>query len=191
MDIQNIMNTSISHTRLIIGAALLFVGAIIGVCIDPYLPAAVSPAAKSHEIGYQSGYQVGFDAAKSLVENSSLGKELKNPANTNTVSGTVTAIEGSTLTVQTESSNPFADPALATRAVSTNEATTVFKIVKKDAEQGIDSEAKLTPPQLVTVGVNVTDIKVGDVVTVASSGGIDTKKEFTAQFIQIMMKPTP
>jgi hypothetical protein len=176
--------------------ALLVIGAVAGALIDPYLPALVSNSKK--------GYQAGFNAARTLVLNSSLGAFLQTSNNdVRALAGTVTYINGSFLTLHVKSLNPFDDPALADRVIVINASTTVTRITQKDpvafqAEMAAFLKANAgrakpatAPVSFTTAAARVSDIKVGDTINVLAFGNVKTVKEFVAHSIQIQQKVAP
>ncbi len=169
------------------------VGAVVGVLVDPYLPASLSGSNKS--------YQAGFDNAKSLVENSSLGAAFKTPNEIKQLSGSVTAINGSQLTLKVKSTNPFDDPSLANRTVLLNTSTKVVSLtakpsatyqaevdsfIKAQSNTATTSATKSLPSAFVSSPVNITNIAIGDSINVLTSQNIKTLKEFTATEVQIL-----
>ncbi len=187
------METQSSLKFLIIGITAFLGGAIVGMFTDPYLPAPLSNTKK--------GYQFGFTAAQTLVENSSVGSFFRTPNDVRILSGTVTAISGDSFTVHLQSVNPFDDPSLADRTVIVNASTTVTRLVPVDPKvfqtemnsfmvttQGTATNTKAPPASFTTVVANEADIKVGDSVNVSASGNIKTLKEFIASDINILLK---
>lgn len=183
-----------------IGILLFLAGAVVEMFGDLYLPAQISNSAR--------GYQAGFNAAKTLVENSSIGALLGDTSTVRLLSGTVTAVNGSGLTLHVDSKNPFDDPALAFRTVLIGPSTSVVKLVLKDAKvyqaelnsyQKTQTTAKTSnanPPTLpspfIQTPAKAADISAGDSVTVIASENVKTLEQFTAQSIQIKPKaPAP
>ncbi len=159
---------------------------------------------KSSPTTGNDSYQAGFDAAKQLVLDSSLGGMFKTPDDIRSLSGTVTAISGNQLTLHTQSTNPFDDPALADRTVLINASTTVVKLAQKDpktfqtemnafmkATQSGTSQPATPPEPFTRVPATVADIAVGNVVTVSAADNVKTAKSFTASQIQIQQETLP
>ena len=184
-------------TYLIAGVALLLAGAIIGVFTAPYLPFSGSAT---------TSYQAGFDAAKKLVQNSSVGNFFATPDEVRSLSGTVTSISGDSLALHIRSVNPFDDPALADRTVLLNASTTVVKLTAKDPAvfqselssftkavqtKTVGANAIPSPSPFTSVTVSASSISVGDTINVISSSNVKTLKEFTARGIQIQPKASP
>jgi hypothetical protein len=170
---------------------LLLIGTIIGIFIDPYLPASLSNSKK--------GYQVGFSAAETLVQNSSLGSFFRTPSTVNALQGTVTSIHGNSLTLHISPVNPFDDPAFADRTIRITASTTIFSVVAVDpkvyqAEIAAFDKAKVTAPSTkvpsttITVPMSLSDVVVGDSVGVIATGDVKTVQEFPVQEIQIFPK---
>lgn len=195
MDTSNITKGHSLVTYLVASAGLLLIGATIGIFSYPYLSLSSSTANSA-----QKEYQAGFAAARALVENSSLGAMIKTPVDIRTLSGTVTANNGNSLTLHVQSVNPFDDPALADRSILITASTTVMRRIQKDpvvyrAEvanflknpQGATT-TRVLPEEYTSTPVKVSDIKVGDTVSVSASFGIKLVKEFNAGAIQILPK---
>jgi hypothetical protein len=171
---------------------LLLIGTIIGVLIDPYLPASLSNSKK--------GYQVGFSAAETLVQNSSLGSFFRTPATVNALQGTVTSMHGNSLTLHISPVNPFDDPAFADRTVTITASTTIYSVKSVDpkvyqAEMVAFIKTQPTvpgtkaPSATISLPMSLSNIAVGDSVGVITTGDVKTVKEFTAQSIQIFPMP--
>ncbi len=193
------METRNTMKYLTIGAVLFLAGAIIGAFANSYLSAAKISAA----------YQSGFDAAKTLVLNSSLAGFINTQSDVHTLTGTVTAINGNQFTLHLQSVSPFDDPTLADRIVTVDSATQVVNLVPKDPKifkSEVEAYAKLAqsgastsmtsvqssiPPNSFTqIATSSTAIKVGDPLTVAASENIKTAKEFVAVQVQIQARAT-
>ena len=181
-------NSPLSAKQITLGVAILVAGIIVGAAASFYFYSA-------------SSYQAGFNAARSLVEQSSLGGFFRTPTDARTLQGTVTALSGDRLTVRTHSSNPFDDPSLSDRTIFINASTTVIKVVQKDAKvfqaemlnflkasEGTATNSRILPVAFITTVANVSDIKVGDSVNVLASEDINSLSEFTARGIQILPK---
>ena len=180
---------------VVFGIVILLVGMVLGAVIDPYLPTSISNAKK--------GYQAGFDAAREVIKNSSLAGVLT-PSNLRTLSGRVTSVGANQITIHYTPSDPFADPALADRTILVNSSTNIVKLTQIDPKvfqtemaaflKAVETSSSTptqstlpsTPPSSSTaVTISLTDIKVGDAVTVMASENIGTAKEFTASEIQV------
>ena len=175
------------------GVICLLVGAAIGVFSAPYLHSNSNDT-----------YQAGFNAAKALVEKSSLGGVFKAPEDVRILSGTITAINGSSLTLHTPSVNPFDDPILSDRIILITASTTVLTLVQKDqnvlqaemaaftkASQSTVAGTSVTKPSFdpfLSVISSVKNISVGDTVTVIASENVKTLRTFSASEIRIMPK---
>jgi hypothetical protein len=171
----------------------LVVGMITGVVFDPYLPAPLSNT--------ERGYQNGFSAAKSLVENSAIGSTLlRTPEDIRTLSGMVTVVNGNTITLHTISNDPFADAALSDRMVTIDASTKIVALTQKDPKtlQGEmaafakASPASATPPAPFTqTPADRSSITVGTTLSVTAPENIRSTKEFTASEIMISTQVTP
>ena len=158
----------------------LLAGIILGVFVDPYLPASISNAKK--------GYQAGFEAAKMLVASSSVGAMFNTPADVRSLSGTVTAIHGDTLTLHVGVTDPFGDPALADRMVTIDASTTIVRLTIRPGSPATSKDAIPTPPLFTQTAVNLSGISIDDPLTVTAAENIATAKAFTATGIQIQAR---
>lgn len=172
-------------TYFSIGVLLLLAGAVIGAFVMQYFSSGNS----------STSYQAGFDAAKTLVENSSVGGMFKTPDDVRILSGTVSAISGNQLTLHTNVVNPFDDPALADRTVLMNASTTVVRLIQEVSAQqpttkdtANESGPSVPIVSFATTTASASDIGVGDAVTVIASENVKTLKEFSAASIQILPK---
>lgn len=147
---------------------------------------------------YHTGYQSGFNSAKSLVENSSLGAMLRTPDDIRILPGTVTTVGTDRITIHSTSNNPF-DP-FSDRTVLITTSTKITKFTQKDPAmfktemdaytKATKSASKVTPPEFFTItAITPADIKVGDTVMVTATDNIKSQKTFTASFIQIQVLP--
>lgn len=178
---------------VVIGAFLFFAGVLLGTFADPYLPSSLSNAKK--------GYEAGFTAARTLVEKSSLGAFFAiSPSDMRAVAGKVTAVQGSRLTLHSQTmASPFdKTPALADRTVLVGANTKIIKLIPRDAKM-LQAEAaallkarqtghatSTAAVQLYTQAVaNLADIKAGDSLVVTAGENIKSIEMFTATEIQI------
>lgn len=154
--------------------------------------------------GVAYGYQKGFDTAKNLVEKSMLAPMIQTPQDIRSLSGSVTAVNGSTITIRTESSNPFEDQNLLVRTVIVSANTKIIKLSQKDPkvfQAEMDAFAK-SPAVAIAGGVPailpdinthsvaaVSDLKIGERITVTATQNIKTMREFSADEIQIYSNP--
>lgn len=179
---------------LILTVVAFIVGGVVGVLADPYLPASLSNSKK--------GYQVGFSAARTLVEKSALGNFFKTQSDVRSIPGTVTSIDGNRITIQGQSANnPFDGPALNTRTVIIDTNTKVIKLSKKDSatiqaemnafikalktKTATSSPVALSAEPYIQTVVNSSSIQAGDLVTVTAGENIKNQAQFTATLIQI------
>lgn len=184
-------SSPLSAKQVALGIATLVVGIVIGTAASFYF-----------------SYQAGFNAAKNLVEQSSLGGFLRAQSDERSMSGTVTAIMGDRLTLHSQSANPFDETTISDRTVLVAASTKVVKLTAKDssvfqAEMAAFTKAlqqskpttmvKGTPivpplefPQMFSLAVvSASSIQVGDLVTATAAENIKGVSEFTAQEIQI------
>lgn len=183
------------RTYTVIGIVLFLLGVIVVQFSDPFLPSAISNTKK--------GYQTGFTAAKTLVENSSLGSMIQTHSEIRTLSGTVTEVNGTQLTLHVRSMNPFADQSLADRIVLIDTSTKVSIMSQKDPKmfqsemnsyaksaKANDAQPATLPSPFITTPATVSSIAVGVSVSVTAAESIGTLKEFTASQIQIQSAPS-
>lgn len=183
-----------SHTKEYIGA--IFVGVLIGACAS-YLYLRQAP------VGTENTYQAGFDAAKKLVEESSVGPMLQVSADMRAVSGTVTLVNGNRITIHTQSMDPFIDPSLLDRTIIVSGDTNIINLSPKDQKvmqaemeefmKRVQSGETMTqtvvaPEPFTRVNTSISDITVGAMINVTATENIKTMKEFTASEIQITPK---
>ena len=197
MEPQN--NTHFAKSLIII-IVVFIAGGTIGVVVDPYLPSAISNAKK--------GYDVGFAAARKVVEESNFGAMFRTPDDVRTLSGIVTTISDNQLTIHFSQMDPFSDPKLDDRTVLINDSTTIVTLVQRDTKlfqaemskftewirlssatssKGVIEPMVLPTPFAKTV-VDRTAIKVGDALTITAFENIKTAKEFIAKEIQIQSR---
>ncbi|MHB8913836.1 MAG: hypothetical protein ACYC4I_02390 [Minisyncoccota bacterium] len=167
----------------ITGGVAFLAGALIGVF-----------SAYSIPFNSANTYQAGFNTAKTLAEKS-IGVS---NTDVHTLSGTVSAVSATGFMLHVQSMDPFADPALANRSVTVGSATTVIKLVQKDAKtlqsemdafnkatQAGGDVSKIIPPAPVTgVPAKASDIAAGDFVTVIATENISSLAEFSASQVQ-------
>lgn len=172
----------INSLSLIVGTALLLVGIAIGVFADPYLPASLSNT--------QKGYQAGFEAAKTLVENSSVGNFFKTPDDVRSLSGTIMAIDQDHITFRLDTGNPFDDPTLAVRTAISNASTSVTILTFTSQPQASTSTATFLVPvaSATTTPASMSSLRVGDSIRVIASENIKALREFPVSEIQIKQK---
>lgn len=182
-----------SHTTQYIGAVI--VGIIVGAGASfVYFKQAPAPA------GTENTYQAGFDAAKKLVLESPMGMVFRTPDDVRALSGSVTAVNGDKITIHTQSTNPFADPALTDRTITITADTKIVKLSQKDPkvmqaemaafmktmQAGKVTTKPVTPPTPYTsTVVTSADIAVGATLSVTARENIKNAKEFSASEIQI------
>lgn len=180
-----------SHTKEYIVA--IFVGVLIGACAAFFY-------LKQTPAGTENTYQAGFDAARKLVEESSVGPMLQASADMRAVSGTVTLVNGNRITIHTQSMDPFIDPALLDRTIIVSDDTNIISLSPKDQKvmqaemeefmKRVQSGESMTqtvvaPEPFIRTNVSISDITVGDMISVTATENIKTAKEFTANEIQI------
>ena len=185
-----------NKNSLVSSGVALFVGVIVGVFVDPYLPLAVSNSGK----GYQIGYQTGFNAAKDLVESSNLGTLFKSLSETRVLSGTIINKSDGQILLRVTSTNPLENQSLSDRVVSLDATTVVTKIIQKDPEiykaelarfVNVQPTSTIQPPPpaaFTMTQASTEDIQVGDSVNVLTAEDVSLVKAFVASGIQIRQK---
>src|SRR3989344_3751668 len=147
-----------------------------------------------------TGYQLGFTTAKTLVEESSLGEALRTPDDVRTISGTVTAVNDTSITLRVLSNDPF--DSLLTRTVLVASSTEITKLTLQDPVafqsemdafiKATNSGAKGLPtssPEFFTLSViDLAGIKAGDTIIVTALDNIKSLKQFTAHLIQVQTR---
>jgi hypothetical protein len=183
--------------RLIKFSVLLVVVLIVGLVFGSLMRSFFSRA-DVEGVSYQDGYRAGFDAAKKLVEKSSLGGMLRSNQDPRMLSGTVIAKGDTTLTIHTTSSDPFMDPSLSDRVVRVDASTKITRFIQKDPEtyqKEVDAFMKAvqagasSPMEQLTLftqtGEDFKSIEAGDILVVMASQDIQSMKEFTVREIRI------
>lgn len=194
MEPTNISSTTESCVLKNIGALIvgLILGCVIFIFVYPKLPSTISNSQKE--------YQAGFDAAKGLVEKSSLGVFFTDKADVRIVSGTVASVLGNNQFVihSNMNANPFADETIIDRTILVTPSTKIVVLVPKDSkfvEQQLLSKSDNTsisatvPSQIYDQRiVTASEIKVGDSLTVIALENVKNLKQFTPTEIQILPK---
>ena len=174
-------------------AGIFIVGLFLGVVVSfVYLKPAPPNGGNT--------YQDGFNAARKLAEDSDVGGVFRTPDDVRTIFGVVTAIAGNRITIQTQSRNPFDDPALLDRVVMVTPATKITKtspgdigafqaemeaFIKKTQEGKGAGLTPPRPPQPIKTTVEVSSIAEGAALTVTAAENIKTMKEFSASEINL------
>lgn len=149
----------------------------------------------------KNSYQSGFETAKKRVLESNMGMIFRTPEDIRAISGKVTMISGNSITIHTESMNPFEEITLNDRIITVTKDTKITKISQGD-QKAFQAEMETfmkkmqlgkntgsllppTPPQPVSAIVDISNIVLGDNITITSLENIKTSKNFTASEIQI------
>lgn len=143
-------------------------------------PVVVLPAADVRT------YEDGFNDAKKLVEESSLGKMMPIEEDIRFVSGIVTAIADDRVTIHDDSiQNPFEKSVPSDRVVVIDKNTKIaLYIIKKDSKINT-TETLQKVREIETKVLGVSELQIGDVLTVIAAENIKTSAEFTATEIQV------
>lgn len=190
MEPQN--NVHFAKSFIII-IAVFIAGGVIGVATDPYLPSALSNTKK--------GYDIGFAAARKVVEDSTLGNFFKTPDDVRSLSGKVISVSGGSLVIRLSSVNPFDDQSLNDRTVLVSADTKIMRNAAKDPKvfqaelasfiktyrpSATSTTNGVTAPQPYTqIVIDISSIKTGDSVLVKTLENVKAMSEFTASEIQI------
>lgn len=126
---------------IVLSLCIFFVGGVLGALITSSSLGNIKKDVQSG-IGTSqtvdttsSNYQAGFNAARKLVEESSVGNFFKTQDDIRSVSGAVTAIDGNRITIHDESmSNPFDVPNVSDKIVIIDTNTKVSKFVREETK---------------------------------------------------------
>jgi hypothetical protein len=163
--------------NILVGAAIFLCGAVVGI-----VGAAVSPKLVDTFGMANRDYRAGFEAAQKTFQESELGKLSLVSEETRDFSGTVTAVDGNRITLRDASPpDPFAASTLQDRAALTDETTKFSFLNLRDRCLGTETGLSLTTAAL-------SDIRVGDSVTVIAGEAIRGRGEFPVQEVQIVRK---
>ncbi|MBU6214471.1 hypothetical protein KGM48_01320 [Patescibacteria group bacterium] len=182
-----------------ISLILLVVGGGLGALTSWYLSKpAIAPECSTAELNQK--YQSGFEAAKQLVENSSIGGAFRPATDVRTLTGTVTSVSADRFTLNSPSVNPFDDQSMNIRTVFFSGTTTIVALIPKDPvayqkemdvfvrSARLGTSTPLNAPSSTTeIAKKTADIKVGDAITVIAAENIRSLKEFPADKIEILI----
>lgn len=144
-----------------------------------------------------NSYQAGFDAARKLVEESSVGSAIKVPDDVRNFDGIVTVVEGNRITLHKQfSTNPFDNPALNDRVIIITNDTKITQLSAKDPEvlraemteyfkKEISAASETPPGTFTNAPANINDIKTGVQISVTASENIKNLQEFSVNEVQI------
>ena len=158
--------------------------------------------------GVENSYQAGWDAAKQRIEQTGLGGPKMDNIEIKTISGTIEKIESNKITIKAMPLGALSDPALDSRIITVSNDTKIFQLTQKDPaqlqkemdefqskmkaleENKEQSTENITPVQPQDKKqVQLSDLKVGQQVSITSTENIKDKKEFAASEISIMEMP--
>lgn len=169
---------------------------VLGVFASRFIPSYLG--------GSGGTYQAGFDAARQVFMNSRYGQIVaaSDQQEVRQVSGTASAVDGNRITLHTVPVDPFADLALTDRTVLVAADTKIVKLTLKDpkvfqSELAVYTKATQTKPtavptppdKFVRTAISLSDIVVGDSLTIVAIADIRTAKEFTASEVSVSPKP--
>jgi hypothetical protein len=175
---------------------IFIIGIVTGLSFSFLFFKQTQTSENSH-IDETSTYQAGFDAAKKLVEQSSVGTVIKTPDDIRNFEGTVTATEGNRITIHKQfSTNPFDDMTLNDRAVIITNDTKITKLTAKDPavfqtemqeflQNSINTTSAIPPGTFLSTSANIADITIGSQISVTATENIKVMKEFIVSEIQI------
>ena len=177
-------------------AAMVILGMIIGAT-------ALGAYIKFAPVDESNTYQAGFDAAKKLVEESSIAPMLQTSEDIRSLTGSVTSVEGNRITLHVASMNPFEDKNLADRIVVVTADTKILKLTQKDPKtfqsemnafvkksQDPDTAPSSPPAPVNQTEGTVADITSGDFLSITTAENIKSVKEFSASEIRIQPRLT-
>ncbi len=172
----------------------------------------IKPKASSAPAGSQNTYQAGWNAAEQKLAQSGMIPGLNSNIPIKSISGTVEKIDGNKLTVKTISLNPLADPSTNERIVDVDNGTQFFQMTQKDPQEfqkemtdfqktmqsqtantsQVKNSQTQIQPQTATPPmpfdkkqISLSDIKVGQRISITSGSDLKTAKEFKAMEIDI------
>ncbi|MCF7815522.1 MAG: hypothetical protein K9M10_02035 [Candidatus Pacebacteria bacterium] len=177
---------------------LVFLGLIIGIGLT-FLYFKEPPLQQEESRSPESYYQEGFDAAKKRVLDSNLGSVFITSDDIRSVSGNVTEIKENLISVRVNSLSPFEDPELNERIIVIGPNTKILALVQKSQEvmraemeafavatSSIGATSLPTPPTPFSlIPTEVSNIQVGNLITITAIENIKDIKEFTASEIQV------
>ncbi len=188
-----------THTTTYV--ALFVVGLTIGIFASGWISKLNTPAG----VTGANTYEAGWNAAKArLAASPHLGMMMNRSGEVKSVSGTVESISGNRITIKIKPLEPLASPTLDSRIVTITNTTKITKMIPRDpqtVQKEMDAFMKSiqTPPKAGTQMITppmppspstkqdaiISDIKVGDTITVTAVENIKEIKKFTATEVQI------
>lgn len=171
------METQCNSKHIGICATMLLLGIAVGMFADPYFPASLSNS--------QKGYQAGFTAARTLAESSSAGSFFKTTSDVRSLIGSITSIGDNRIAMHLPAVNPFGDQSLSDRVVLLSSDTKIIKILPPPTPS-----AKTTAQVPSEETVSISDLKVGDSISVLAGENINTSKQFAASRILLLPMPS-
>lgn len=192
METENLhtSNSSCKHivyaTKAVYGAlgVAIFVG---GFATYPLLEQKLSNGEETNlPAASNQNYEEGFNAARKLVEESSLGKMIQSEDDIRFVSGVITTIEGNRVTIHDESiQNPFEKNIPSDRVVVIDQNTQI-SLYSIEAGTGKTAIEKLKTAQI--KAGTIAGLRIGDLLTVTAAENIKTSIEFTATDVQVAFR---
>lgn len=138
-------------------------------------------------VSRNQSYEEGFNAARKLVEESSLGKMIQSEDDIRFVSGVITAIEGTRVTIHDESiQNPFEKNIPSDRVVVIDQNTQISLYTMSGDTEKTTLEMPKKFKTVQTKAVTAAELRIGDLLTVTAAENIKTSIEFSATEIQIV-----
>lgn len=184
-----------SNTHIVLGVLVFIVAFMLGTFVGPKM---FSTRNSSNSLTANT-YDAGWNAAKKRLAESELAP-MFSAQDTQSVRGSVEALNGARMSVRIRPLEPLADPALDQRIVTASDVTKVVRLEQKDLRvfqkemedffenirKSKNSTAGLIAPVPFTkIPAQVKDIKVGDYVVVSAGEDIKTVKEFVATEIHV------
>lgn len=188
---SNISNSACNHmvyaTKALYGSLALAIF-VIGLATYPLLEQKLFDRDTDlSTVSNNQSYEDGFNAARKLVEESSLGKMIQSEDDIRFVSGVITAIEGTRVTIHDESvQNPFEKNIPSDRVVVIDQDTQISRYTMGDDTGKTISEMPKKFKTVQTKVATATELRIGDLLMVTAAENIKTSIEFKATEIQIV-----
>jgi hypothetical protein len=190
MILQSEVSTENKHVlrKLFLVIFILLIGGAIGAAVTSYFSLLSSVAkclpsvtVKEEGKNTKESYQAGFDAARKLVEESSIGQVFRSPDEVRAVGGTVTAISGNKILIHLNSSNPFDDPKLLDRTIVIGDDTIITGVVSS-----VDVNNVKMPITYMKEDATASDIKIGTYISALTDDDVRSVKEFMPNQIYVL-----
>ena len=144
-------------------------------------------------------FQAGWDAAKQRLEETGFMPPMMEDMGITSISGTIQEIQDNKITLKVQPLEPLADPDLDNRVIEVDENTKLYQLVQRDMAEyqkemeefdkrmeeqmenpETDIELGEYPEQYTKQEISLTDIEVGQQISVRAEEGIKDTKQFKA-----------